>query len=54
MPHELKEKIEVMAKKDRRSLNAEIVVLLEGIVNNDTCPDADLIRSIIKEELSKK
>ena len=54
MPQELKERIESLAKKNRRSLNAEIVVLLESVVNDQTCPDADHIRSIIQEELDKR
>lgn len=53
MPHELKEQIEVMAKKNRRSMNAEIIVLLESTVQSNTCIDETKLRAIIKEELSK-
>ena len=53
MPHELKEQIELMAKKNRRSMNSEIVVLLESIVQSNTCIDETKLREIIRDELSK-
>lgn len=54
MPSTLKSKIEKMAAKNRRSLNAEIVVLLETITSNENCLNSQQIRSIIREELDKK
>ena len=54
MPPELKEKIEIMAKKNRRSLNSEIVVLLESIVQTSNCIDESRLREIFREELARK
>jgi len=54
MPHELKEQIELMAKKNRRSLNSEIIILLESAIESNTCIDERKIRNIIKEELAKQ
>ena len=54
MPAELKAKLEKMATKNRRSLNAEIVVLLEAVVSDNICINKKELRSIIREELDKK
>ena len=53
MPSELKEQIEIMAKKNRRSLNSEIIVLLESIIEANNCIDESKLRTIIREELAK-
>ena len=54
MPPELKEQIEIMAKKNRRSLNSEIIVLLESIVESNNCIDETKLREILREELKDK
>ena len=53
MPVELKEQIEILAKKNRRSLNSEIIVLLEAIVEVNTCITEAKLREVIREELAR-
>jgi len=56
IPAELKAEIEKATKTSHRSMNAEIITRLQESFtksNDDYLVLADLIRSIIKEELSK-
>jgi len=55
---ELRKKLEAIAQQNGRSLNAEITLRIEstfidGFDKLKGCPDAEHIRTIIKEELSK-
>ena len=53
MPAELKETLEKSAEKNRRSLNAEILVRLEESITQERkdCLSADELRKILKQEL---
>jgi len=53
IPVPLHRKLMDSSEKSSKSMNAEIIARLEESYNKSTPPDADLIRSIIKEELSK-
>lgn len=55
MPVELKEVLEKSAEKNRRSLNAEILVRLEQSVEQDgkSCISAEQLSNILEIELSK-
>jgi len=54
IPVPLHNKLMDSSKKSSKSMNAEIIARLEESYNKSTPPDADLIRSIIKEELAKQ
>lgn len=56
MPAELKDVLEKSAEKNRRSLNAEILVRLEQSVTQEgkSCISAEELRKIMKEEFSTK
>ena len=55
MPPEIKAELEKLSERNRRSLNAEIVVRLEESIRRekDKCISEDGLRHIEREELAK-
>ena len=53
---EARAKLEALAKANGRSLNAQIVMMLDGLLQTDESTDNELertIRRIVQEELAK-
>ena len=53
---ETRAKLEALAKANGRSLNAQIVMMLDGLLQTDESTDNELertIRRIVQEELAK-
>lgn len=53
---ETRAKLEALAKVNGRSLNAQIVLMLEGLLQTEDPQDSELeitIRRIVREELAK-